>query len=742
MTTPTHPPHRDPAAGAWRRTIPHLERVDVAQLVDGALEHSHIGMHLTTPDGVYRWVNQAFTELVDRTSDELLGRHWRSITHRADAHLDDLGEIDDALRSGRERHFREVKRFVLPDGTLRWGSISITPLFAADTPAASLLRSLGLLGHDADGDRPIVFLGQVFDVTGEVEATAEARRAREELGRTERRLRSLAEAEPQAVLRLAVDGRVLGADDVAQARFTLPGVARLDGVGGSGPGGGPHLDQVLPGTAASRIVDELGAVVERGTDGTIPHERIATRDGDASWFAIGLLPVTGREAGAVDLVLTDLTSTMERDRRDEALVLTDSLTGVSNRAGIIARLRHALDRLARRNGSGLAVVALDVDHLTSVNDAFGQAVGDSTLRSLPAVLDRQLRAADSLGRLSGDAFLVVLEDVATAEHAREVAERLRAALNPFDVELSDGQRLPVRASLGMVWVPGQRPVDDVVQAADRALFEAKRRGRGRLHTAPAAELEEDARGLSRELLAALRNREFTLHYQPIVDDRRRVRGVEALLRWQHPQRGLLTPDRFIDNLITSGQIGPVGAWAIERAVGQLARWDEQGAPGLTMHVNACPAELAHPSFAAHLARVLADHPIDPTRLVIEVTEQALEGALVSTSVLRDVATLGPRIVLDDFGTGVSSVTHLRTDPLDGIKIDRSFISHSASGDIDRRIVSGLIGLAHEIGVGVTAEGVETDEQAEWIASTGCEHQQGWFFGRPMPPEEILAVAVA
>ncbi|WP_420452762.1 EAL domain-containing protein [Ilumatobacter sp.] len=685
-------------------------------MFESVFESSSTGMQIVSRDGRYERVNDAFTAMVGWSADELVGRHWRSIVREPDTHDADIASVAAALADADRREFDSITHYVRPDRSVMWGSVTVSPLPAATTSS----------------DESPLHLLQVVDVTAEVDALAEVFRVKEELRESEQRYRALMEPAPDAVVRLDRAGRVIDSNNAAQRLFDF---ATADG--------GVPLADVLPAPMAERIAD-LVATIDTGSGCEIGRERIVS-DGSEAWYRVRLVPEITDGVVTIHLVLSDITALAQNERRLASIALTDGLTGVCNRVSILDRLGHALDRLGRGRSAGLAVAVLDLDHFKSVNDAFGHAFGDAALRATAERVSASLRDEDSLGRLGGDEFLVVLEDVPSPEIAREVATRVFDAVNPFVVELAGGHGVTMTSSIGLTWVSTNDPVDDVVLAADQALFEAKRRGRGRMWSTtdrPQSSGQVRHRGLSRELMEALKEDQFTLRFQPLVDDRRQVCGVEALLRWEHPERGLLAPDEFIDRLISSGQMGPVGAWVLQRSVGQLAEWDAAGLDGLQMHVNASPSELAHPSFPDHLARAFEAHPVDPGRVNVEVTEQALEGTLVSTSVLRDIASTGTRIVLDDFGTGVSSLTHLRTDPLDGIKIDRSFISGSAPGDIDRRIVTGVIGLAHGIGVDVTAEGVETAEQADWVASTGCERQQGYYFGRPITAEDLFAVATA
>ena len=688
--------------------------LDATELFERAFESSNVGMTLVSSDERFIRVNEAFAKMVGRSADELSGLPWHSVVHPGDVESDEVMDFRRSLREGREDPLQHTRRYLRPDRTVVWGSVSLSPIFTAGSPSSGV---------------PDFYLSHIVDVSQQVRALREVYATKQALRDSEIRYRSLVEPTPDAVLRLDADGQMIEANLAAQRLFDVDVPPETDPT---------SIDDILPGEVVGELRRLIDVVFSTRTPAEIPRQRLDVPERGESWFRIRVLPEGRGSQKSVHVVIIDISNVVENERRLMAMELTDLLTGIPNRAAILDRLEHAMERLHRGRSPGVAVAAVNLDNFKSVNESFGHEFGDRVLSEFAERIGSVLRSEDSVGRLGSDEFLIVVEDVPSALMAEDVAERLSDSLNPLIVSFPDGHETSLTASLGMAWVSSPEPADDVVGAANRALRDAKREGRARMWSSidTAATGSGSTRSLPRELMAAIDNDEFVLHYQPIVDARRHVCGVEALIRWEHPTRGLLGPDQFIHSLISTGQIGTVGAWVLERSIRQLDQWDADGVRDLSLHVNASPAELAHPAFRSRLRDALSRYPVDPRRLSVEVTEQALAGTIVSTSVMQEIAGHGARIVLDDFGTGISSLTHLRAEPLHEIKIDRSFVSHSAPGDVNRRIVEGVVGLARGIGVAVTAEGVETDEQAEWIESLGVEQQQGYFFGRPMSADRL------
>jgi len=427
----------------------------------------------------------------------------------------------------------------------------------------------------------------------------------------------------------------------------------------------------------------------------------------------------------------------EREARLSHQAFHDALTGLPNRALFLDRLEHAMAR-ASRSGRQLAVLFLDLDRFKQVNDTLGHAIGDELLVTVTALLRGCLRDADTLARFGGDEFALLLEDVEDLTEALRVADRLLATLAPA-LPVA-GRDLVMSTSVGIALSTGADDTPaDLLRFADVALYRAKDAGRGcyevfypGMDGAALARLE-----LEHDLRGALVRDELRVHYQPLVDLKTgRVAALEALVRWEHPTRGLVQPNDFIPLAEETGLIVPLGRWVLTEACRwlQVCRAEHPTVPAPSLTVNLSPRQFRHPGLVADVAMALATSGLAAERLSLEVTETvAMERLEETLATLAALKKLGVRLVLDDFGTGHSSLAYLQRLPLDMLKIDRSFFHDTTE---NRAIVRAVADLAHGLGLGVTAEGLELAEQVIWAAAVGCERGQGFYFARPLPPLEL------
>ncbi|WP_371574416.1 putative bifunctional diguanylate cyclase/phosphodiesterase [Streptomyces sp. NBC_01314] len=428
----------------------------------------------------------------------------------------------------------------------------------------------------------------------------------------------------------------------------------------------------------------------------------------------------------------------------------DALTGLPNRTLFFERLEKAL---AAGDGQRFGLCYLDLDGFKTINDSLGHAAGD---RLLVEVADRLQSCATAPGemvaRLGGDEFVALTTGTDTEREVDELADRIMNALvTPVRIE---GRELLVRGSIGIVEGPaGERGPAEVLRSADITMYRAKSAGGNRYEMADA---EADARaitrhGLTTALPAALDRGEFFIEYQPLVHlGDGTVRGAEALVRWLHPQHGVLGPDRFIPLAERTGLIVPLGRWVLEQSVRQARAWQERyggtGATGpLRVNVNLSPCQLTHPGLVQDTVDILERAGLQPDALCLEVTESALIGAdddLLKP--LRRLSEMGVDIALDDFGTGYSNLANLRRLPVRVLKLDRSFtqsMQQFPADPVDLKIVEGIVSLAHSLDLAVTVEGVETGAQAEQLRILGCDTAQGWYYARPGPPERLHELAL-
>ena len=420
----------------------------------------------------------------------------------------------------------------------------------------------------------------------------------------------------------------------------------------------------------------------------------------------------------------------------------DALTGLPDRYLFSDRLSQAIGA-AKRSGRQLALLYFDLDEFKSVNDTLGHSAGDELLKEIASRLTEIVRSSDSVARLGGDEFAIIETDVEGAAAAGSLALRLLDALSrPLTVA---GQKIHTSASIGIALSSPGDTGEELMRQADRALYKAKENGRGSFHFHD-QELAREVRTyvtLREELFGAIERAELFLEYQPQVElSSGRIVGSEALVRWQHPQRGLLAPGLFIPAAERSGLIIPLGTWVLEEACRQRKRWSDDGVPAVPVAVNLSAAQFQDRRFAESLRRVLRQTGVNPHLLELELTESILmQRSDAILQVLSQANEQGIRFSIDDFGTGYSSLRYLREFPVHKLKIAMEFVHGVTTDSDDASIVSAVIQLGHTLGLKVIAEGVETEAQVEFLLAHHCDQAQGFYFARPIAPdafaEELL-----
>jgi diguanylate cyclase (GGDEF)-like protein/PAS domain S-box-containing protein len=444
----------------------------------------------------------------------------------------------------------------------------------------------------------------------------------------------------------------------------------------------------------------------------------------------------------VQAIANVLGDAFERQQTEDDIrhrALHDSLTGLPNRVLFLDRLQQALERLRRRR-SLTAILFLDIDRFKPLNDRLGRQAGDALLAAAAPRLKQVVRSSDTVARFGGDEFGILLEDISGEGDAIDMAERIAEMFTqPFAL---DGAEHLVTTSMGIALARGVELAEDLIRDADAAMYRAKERGRARYEL-----FDEGMRGraisrrrVENDLRRALERDELRLDYQPLVSlHDKSVVGVEALLRWEHPERGLISPDDFIHVAEENGLIEPIGRWVLERASRQAAYWyaARPDAAPIEMSVNLSAVQVAHRDPAEVVATVLRATGLDPGCLTLEITESVmLADAEGLTEALRALKALGVRLVLDDFGTGYSSLAYLTRLPLDALKVDRSFIDGLGTEPRDTAITEAIVAMSHALSLQVVGEGAETALQVAELARMGCDFVQGYHFSRPVPAHEI------
>lgn len=476
------------------------------------------------------------------------------------------------------------------------------------------------------------------------------------------------------------------------------------------------------------------------------EHRMQHQDGSYRWMLTRGLAMRGPEGEAYRMAgsQTDIT---ERKRAEEQLVFDafhDGLTGLPNRALFTDRLGRALERAKRRDDFTLAVLFLDLDRFKIVNDSLGHMTGDQLLIGVARRLQAILRQVDTVARIGGDEFVILLEDIEDVAHATQTAERIQAQLRePF---ILDDNEVFTTASIGIaVSTTGYDRADDIMRDADIAMYRAKALGKARhvLFDAAMHGRAVELLQLETDLRKAVERGEFVLHYQPIVElDSGSIIGFEALLRWMHPERGLTYPAAFLPLAEETGLTVELGTWVLRQACEQLSRWQRAMADhdDLWISVNLSSRQLLRPGLTAEVEQAIRDFDLAPTNLALEVTEGIImDEPEAATSMLVGLRALGVRLPIDDFGTGYSSLAYLHRFPISSLKIDRSFVNRVTDGGEDEVIVRTIVTLAHNLEMEVIAEGVETADQLDLLRSLGCEFGQGFYFSKPVPAEDATVL---
>jgi diguanylate cyclase (GGDEF)-like protein/PAS domain S-box-containing protein len=641
-----------------------------------------------------------------------LPRHlvdYLRIVHRDDRGLLDVGELVDRAATAEGGAFVVDYRLTVPGSPQRWVQT----------------RGSVLAGPDGAAER---IVATTLDVTQQRTAI----RARLQIDRV---LRHTIEASSDAYVSFDRRGIVTGWNRAAELLFgRSPDDALGQPVSVILPRDASELWRELASLAASRSSGPAGGgqlleITAARSDGTsFPAEAtvVVVRDGPTTSYGLFLRDITERKAVEDQL-----------SRR----ALTDPLTGLPNRALVVDRLARALTHHDGRPGplpAMVGVIFVDLDRFKRINDSHGHQLGDQVLRALAQRMIDVVRPADTVGRMGGDEFVVVVDGMSNADEVVRVANRIVGSLS--DPVVAGDRALRVAASAGVAVATESMAPDTLLANADRAMYRAKELGGGRVERfTPTMRVPTLARlGLEGDLRDALNRDELHVVYQPLVALNGTVHGFEALLRWNHPLRGAIPPSDFVALAEETGQIGVLGRWVLHEACRQVVRWRATH-PALTMSINVSARQVCDPSFAEVLRATLTDTTTPPAALVLELTEGALAadpGAMLAG--LNRLRDLGVTIAVDDFGTGSSSLLYLRRFPVQSVKLDRGLIA-GLDRARDALIVGSVIDLAHALGMAAFAEGVETERQLEILRRARCDGAQGYLWSRPVVADDVAAL---
>jgi diguanylate cyclase (GGDEF)-like protein len=445
--------------------------------------------------------------------------------------------------------------------------------------------------------------------------------------------------------------------------------------------------------------------------------------------------------GTGNVIARSIRYAIERKRSEEYInhvANHDSLTNLPNRRLLIDRLNQALAR-ARRNRQLLAVLFVDLDHFKTINDTLGHTVGDLLLQGVSERLTACIRQSDTVARLGGDEFVLVLPDISLIEDVAALASKVKEELKP--PFLIGRHELFVSASIGLSMYPSDgEDAETILRHADAAMYRAKQRGRNTFQFySPATNVKaSDKLSLGVALRKALEREELLLHYQPQVDlGTGRICGMEALLRWRHPERGFVSPTEFIPIAEETGLIVPIGEWVLRRACAQARSWETLGVGPLRIAVNLSSRQFHETALLHTVVRALKESGLHPRHLELELTESVImQNEAAAVGILQKLKATGIRIAIDDFGTGYSSLNHLKHFPIDALKIDQSFVRDLGHDANDAVLVKAIVAMAHGLKLQVIAEGVETEQQTAFLRRCRCDAAQGIYFSHALPPDTL------
>ncbi len=663
-------------------------------------ENAPVGVVRMDLEGRFLEVNQKLCEITGYSRDEMLGYKILDITHPEDVERDRQGMA--ALIAGKISGFNREKRFLKRDGAAKWLDLSI-----------SLVR--GSL------DQPKYFVAMIIDIN-------ERKRVEQALNESEERFRGLTELSSDSIW-----------EQDEHFRYILrTGKAWAGGMAAENFLGKTRWELPIIGVSDAQWAEHK-ALHEARRPFKDWEYRYRGEDGDIRWYSVSGIPIFDSHGAFKGYrgIGRDITEKKRYEEELEQQANHDSLTGLANRLLLNDRLEHAI-ALAERHDKTVAVIFVDLDHFKNINDSLGHAVGDQLLKAVAEKIGACVRDVDTIARPGGDEFVLVLAEDQTENDTMVAMGRIMASVSgTYHVA---GLELHVNCSIGASLYPKDgRDAETLLKNADTAMYRAKESGRNCFMFFRQEMNTRLRQRLSVEtgLRHALEREELLLHYQPQIDLRSgAISGIEALIRWQHPERGLVPPDEFIAIAEDTGLIVPIGEWVLNTACAQAMEWRKAGIPSVRMAVNISARQFRHKAFFDSIHAALAASGLAPEFLELEITESmAVHDPDETILLLQKLNAAGLSIAMDDFGTGFSSLSYLKRLPVNVLKIDRSFVSGIVTDPSDVAIAKTVIDLGRNLGLQIIAEGVETVEQANLLQAWNCDNAQGYYYSRPVAADE-------
>lgn len=682
------------------------------------LQHAPIGMCTVGLDGSFLMVNKALCRIVGYSQAELLALDFQTITHPDDLEAD-LGLLQAVLRGDRNSYKME-KRYIRKDGVVVWIQLTV-----------ALIR-------DDDG-APLHFISQIEDITERKQAETELREVNETLS-------AILAASPQAVYSLDAEGRVRSFNAAAERMLWYPAdavIGRLDVTA-------LHDVCELTGVTDESSCGALEQVLGVAQRGQVQRHDCSLIRGDGTRVPAAVAYACMRDAaGAITGYVGVASDMTERQRREEYtrhIAQHDHLTGLPNRMLLDDRIERAIVQ-ARRFDHSLAVLMLDLDNFKRINDSLGHHIGDGLLRVIADRLRDAVRATDTVARMGGDEFVVLLDQVEASQRAVSIANNIVDVLSRA-VEVS-GHELVATPSIGVAMFPadGLTPVT-LIRNADAAMYRAKQEGRCRVVQFDKALAQQAYERIALEsgLREAITRDQLVLHYQPQVDlGTGQLRGFEALLRWSSPTLGTVSPESFIPVAEEANLIATIGRWVLTRACREFAAFQAQApllAQGVKLAINLSARQFEHPGLVDDVANALRTAGLAPDDVELEITESVIMKDTNAAAVtLEALAALGVRIAIDDFGTGFSSLAYITRLPIRTLKIDQSFVHNADVSERDAAVIEVIRNMAACLDFDLIAEGVESEQQLAAVTALRCQSIQGFLIGPGRPLSDYVRTGI-